>query len=213
VAVLDLAKGYFTAQRGYVGHVPVTALRLSYVGELGWELYTGAEYGAALWDTLWAAGAPHGVIAAGRGAFGSLRLEKGYRLFGTDVTWADDPYQAGLDFAVNWRAGDFPGRPALQQLQAAGPPLRRLVTLVGAVGAAADTVLGSEPLYAGDACVGYVTSAGYGYTVDRPVALGWLPAELATPGTTVHIGYFDRRIPVTVAESPLVDPEMKRLRG
>ncbi len=213
VAALDLAKGYFTGQRGYVGHVPVTALRLSYVGELGWELYTGAEYGRKLWDTLWAAGAEHGVIAAGRGAFASLRIEKGYRLFGTDVTYDHDPFEAGLDFAVSWKKGDFYGRAGLSRRQEEGPPCRRLVTLVGNPGVATDVVLGKEPVYADGGCVGYVTSASYGYTVDRPVALAWLPAELSTPETPVEVGYFDRRIPMRVAAGPLVDPEMKRLRG
>jgi glycine cleavage system aminomethyltransferase T len=121
---LDLSSkqfGYFRARRGYVGDVPVTALRLSYVGELGWELYTSADAGARLWDTLWAAGQAHGVIAAGRAAFNSLRLEKGYRAWGVDMTAEHDPYQAGLGFAVRMGKGDFVGRDALAARQQAGP--------------------------------------------------------------------------------------------
>ncbi len=213
VSSLDLGQRYFTGQRGYVGSAPVTALRLSYVGELGWELSTEAGYGAHLWDTLWRSGAAHGVVAAGRGAFTSLRLEKGYRLAGTDMTGEHDPFEAGLDAAVNWRKVAFLGRDALLRRRAAGPPRRRLVTLVGTPGAAHDTVVGQEPLYQDDVCVGYVTSAAYGYTVDRPVALGWLPASLAGAGSAIEVGYFDRRIPMTVAAAPLVDPEMTRLRG
>lgn len=86
---------YFRAKRAHIGSVPVTAMRLSYVGERGWELYTTADMGQKLWDTLWQAAQPLGGIAAGRGAFNSLRLEKGYRSFGTDMTYEHDPYEAG----------------------------------------------------------------------------------------------------------------------
>src|SRR6185503_1089362 len=102
---------------------------------------------------------------------------------------------------------------ALERRRDAGPPARRLVTLAGNPGAATDVVLGKEPVYAENSCVGYVTSAAYGYTVDRPIALAWLPAALASEGTEVEIGYFDRRIPMTVAPTVLVDPDMNRLRG
>src|SRR4029453_9166871 len=104
---------YFRARRAHIGMVPVTALRLSYVGELGWELYTTADMGLKLWDTLWAAGQEHGIIAGGRGAFNSLRLEKGYRQFGTDMTFEHDPYEAGLGFAVKLDKGDFRGGEAV----------------------------------------------------------------------------------------------------
>jgi glycine cleavage system aminomethyltransferase T/glycine/D-amino acid oxidase-like deaminating enzyme len=205
---LDLdALRYFRGARTYVGTVPVTALRVSYVGELGWELYTGADMGLKLWDTLWAAGAPYGLIAAGRGAFNSLRLEKGYRAYGTDMTAEHDPYEAGVGFAVKMASGPFVGRAALAGR--AGPPERRLTCL--------DTgdavVMGSEPVYDGAACAGYVTSAAYGYTVGHGVAYAWLPARLADPGTTVEIGYFDRRIAATVRSEPLFDPDMTRLRA
>ena len=205
---LDLdALRYFRAARTYVGTVPVTALRVSYVGELGWELYTGADMGLKLWDTLWEAGAPHGLIAAGRGAFNSLRLEKGYRAYGADMTAEHDPYEAGVGFAVKPASGPFLGRAALAGRTE--PPGRRLVCL--------DTgdaqVMGSEPVYDGADCAGYVTSAAYGYTVGHGVAYAWLPAALADPGTRVEIGYFDRRVPAVVRSEPLFDPEMTRLRA
>jgi len=198
---------YFQARRAYVGAVPVTALRLSYVGELGYELYATADLGLKLWDTLWSAGQPLGIVAGGRGAFASLRLEKGYRLFGTDMTYEHDPYEAGLGFAVKLDKGDFLGREALLGRT---NPARRLTCLASAD--ASDVVMGKEPVYAGADCVGHVTSAAYGYTVGTGIAYAWLPAELATPGQTVHIGYFDRRIPATVTAEPLFDPRMERLR-
>ncbi|GGO98931.1 GcvT family protein [Wenjunlia tyrosinilytica] len=200
---------YFRARRAHIGAVPVTAMRLSYVGELGWELYTTADMGLKLWDTLWEAARPHGGIAAGRGAFNSLRLEKGYRSFGTDMTFEHDPYEAGLGFAVKMDKGDFLGRDALERR---GADVRRRLTCL-TIDDPASVVMGKEPVYDGDRPVGYVTSAAYGYTIGKGIAYAWLPAELATPGRPLDIGYFDRRTAAVVAEEPLFDPSMKRLRG
>ncbi|MGW1911613.1 GcvT family protein [Streptomyces sp. NPDC002076] len=200
---------YFRAKHAYVGSVPVTAMRLSYVGELGWELYTTADQGLKLWDTLWAAAEPLGGIIAGRGAFNSLRLEKGYRSFGTDMTYEHDPYEAGVGFAVKLDKGDFLGKPALERRKT--DVRRRLSCLT--IDDPRAVVMGKEPVYDGDRAVGYVTSAAYGYTVGKGIAYAWLPAELADPGTTVQIGYFDQRIEAVVAEEPLFDPTMSRLRG
>ncbi|MFF0463920.1 GcvT family protein [Streptomyces mexicanus] len=200
---------YFRAKQAYIGSVPVTALRLSYVGELGWELYTTADQGLKLWDTLWAAAQPLGGIIAGRGAFNSLRLEKGYRSFGTDMTYEHDPYEAGVGFAVKLDKDDFIGKAALQRRKA---DVRRRLTCLTIDNPRA-VVLGKEPVYDGEHAVGYVTSAAYGYTIGKGIAYAWLPAELAEPGRRVHIGYFDQRIEAVVAEEPLFDPTMSRLRG
>jgi dimethylglycine oxidase len=202
----ELDVRYFRAKRVHVGTVPVTALRLSYVGELGWELYTDADMGLKLWDTLWEAGQEHGIIAAGRGAFNSLRLEKGYRSFGTDMTFEHDPWEAGLGFAVKTGKGEFTGRDAVLRRR---EDVRRKLTCL----TLDETVLGKEPVFADGQPVGYVTSAAYGYTIGRGIACAWLPAELATPRRQVEIGWFDRRIPAEVAEEPLFDPGMERLRG
>ncbi|MGW0735019.1 GcvT family protein [Streptomyces sp. NPDC002851] len=200
---------FFRAKQAYIGSVPVTAMRLSYVGELGWELYTTADMGLKLWDTLWEAARPYGGIAAGRGAFNSLRLEKGYRSFGTDMTYEHDPYEAGVGFAVKMDKGDFLGKAALERRAAA--VTRRLTCLT--IDDPQAVVMGKEPVYDGDRPVGYVTSAAYGYTIGKGIAYAWLPAELATPGRTLHIGYFDQLIPAVVGEEPLFDPKMQRLRG
>ncbi|WP_156721417.1 GcvT family protein [Streptomyces apocyni] len=201
------AFGYFKARQTYVGEVPVTAMRLSYVGELGWELYTSADLGLRLWDTLWAAGQPLGVVAAGRSAFNSLRLEKGYRAWGHDMSTEHTPYEAGVGFAVRLDRGDFVGRTALDPL---AEPERRLTALT--LDDPAAVVLGQEPVYlrghTGDAC-GYVTSAAYGYTLGRCVAYGWLP-PLPT-GAAVDIAYFGERLPATVADEPLFDPKMTHI--
>jgi glycine cleavage system aminomethyltransferase T/glycine/D-amino acid oxidase-like deaminating enzyme len=200
---------YFRAKQAYLGTVPVTAMRLSYVGELGWELYTSADQGAQLWDLLWQAGQQHGVIAAGRGAFNSLRLEKGYRSFGTDMTFEHDPYEAGLGFAVKLDKGDFVGKDALLKRK---DDLSRALTCL-TLSDPDRVVLGKEPVFSGGGCVGYVTSAAYGYTIGRGIAYAWLPVELTQLGTVVQIDYFGERLSAVVAAEPLVDPAMERIRG
>ena len=207
--VSNEAFGYFRAREIHVGHVPVTALRLSYVGELGWELYTTADLGLKLWDTLWAAGDDHGLIAAGRSAFGSLRLEKGYRSWGTDMTTEHDPYEAGLGFAVRMDKGDFVGRAALEG-RSEGTAARRLACLTLQD---EQVVMGKEPVWADGRPAGYVTSAAFGYSVGRSIAYAWLPAELATPDRPVEIESFGTRLRAVVAAEPLFDPGMARLRA
>ncbi len=201
---------YFTARQITVGNVPVWAARVSYVGELGWELYTPTEYGGALWDALWAAGEPLGLIAAGGGAFDSLRLEKGYRLWGADIHTEYTPYEAGLGFAVNLAKGDFLGRDALVRGKAEGVA-RRLCCLT--LDDPRVVVMGKEPILAGDDLLGYVTSANYGYSVGASIAYGYLPAAYATPGTPVTIQFFGTRYPATVAREPLYDPTNARLKA
>src|SRR5204863_571543 len=142
----------------FIGFVPALALRISYVGELGWEIYAPTEYGLHLWDTLWEAGQSLGVSAAGGGAFDSLRLEKGYRFWGVDMTTEHNPYEAGLGFAVRMDAGDFVGRDAIEQRRAR--TARRLTCLT-----LDRVVMGKEPVYVNGEPAGYVTSAAYGYTV------------------------------------------------
>jgi glycine cleavage system aminomethyltransferase T/glycine/D-amino acid oxidase-like deaminating enzyme len=200
---------YFRAKRVRVGGVPVTAMRLSYVGELGWELYTSADNGLRLWDTLWAAGQRYGIIAAGRAAFNSLRLEKGYRSWGTDMTTEHNPYEAGLGFAVRAQKEGFIGGDALAGMSE-HTVQRRLACLT--IDDGKQVVLGSEPVFLDGSPVGYVTSAAFGHTVGVPIAYAWLPAT-AVPGTSVEIQYFDRRIRATVTAEPLVDPEMKKVRS
>ena len=133
---------YLTAREAAVGPVPCLALRVTYVGELGWELYCPMEFGLRLWDTIWTAGRDHGLLAGGYKAIDSLRLEKGYRVWGADITPDETPYEAGLDFAVKLDKGDFIGREAL--LEAKERPKRKLVCLV--LEDPRSVALGSEPV-------------------------------------------------------------------
>ena len=200
---------FFTARQLWIGEIPVTALRLSYVGELGWELYTSAEYGLRLWDLLWTAGQDHGILAGGRGAFNSLRIEKGYPTWGTDM-WAEHtPYEAGLGPFVKLDKGPFIGRESLTAASESGPR-RRLVCLV--LDDPSKLVMGSEPFFVGDVARGFVTSAAHGYAVGESIAYAWLPAEHANPGTPVEIAYFGEHYPAQIVSEPRFDPEMKRMR-
>ncbi|KRE71058.1 GcvT family protein [Arthrobacter sp. Soil762] len=200
---------YFRTKEISVGGIPVTAMRLSYVGELGWELYTTAEYGLKLWDLLFEAGQEHGIIAAGRGAFNSMRLEKGYRLWGTDMTSQHHPYESGLGFSIAKDKEGFVGREALAARKEQ-PSTRALRSLT--VDDGTSVVLGKEPVYVAGEAVGYVTSAAYGYSVRKPIAYAWLPASVSV-GDSVEIEYFGKRIAATVTAEPLFDPGMERLRG
>jgi dimethylglycine oxidase len=200
---------YFRAKKATIGGVPVTAMRLSYVGELGWEIYTTADNGQRLWDVLWQAGQPFGVIAAGRTAFNALRLEKGYRAWGTDMTTEHDPYEAGVGFAVRTAKDAFVGKAALEG-RSEDTASRRLRCLT--VDDGRSVVLGKEPVLREGEPIGYVTSAAFGYTIGKPIAYAYLPSWVQE-GDPVEIEYFGKRIRATVSPEPLVDPEMKRLRG
>jgi glycine cleavage system aminomethyltransferase T len=185
---------YFSARRVYIGEVPVLAQRVSYVGELGWELYTTADYGLRLWDLLWDAGQPLGTIAGGRAAFDALRLEKGYRLWGADMYTEHNPYEAGLGFTVKLDKGEFIGRAALVRIKERGIT-RKLCCMV--LDDSATVVMGKEPIRDGARTLGYVTSATYGYSVEKSFA---------------EIEYFGQRYGATVTKEPLFDPKGARLR-
>jgi 4-methylaminobutanoate oxidase (formaldehyde-forming) len=181
---------------------------VTFVGELGWELYCPADYGIRLWDTLWQAGRPYGVVAAGYRAIESLRLEKGYRVWGSDVTSVDTPFEAGLGFAVATGKGEFIGS---QALESAGPPTRRLTCLV--LDDPRSVVLGEEPVRIDGCLVGRVTSGGYGYSVERSIAYAYLPSTYAVAGQKTDVNLFGHWVGGEVALGPLYDPTNARVRS
>jgi glycine cleavage system aminomethyltransferase T/glycine/D-amino acid oxidase-like deaminating enzyme len=201
---------YMRAREIAVGPVPCLALRVTYVGELGWELYCPTEFGLRLWDVIWRAGEEHGLLAGGYKAIDSLRLEKGYRVWGADISPGETPYEAGLDFAVKLDKGDFVGREALLAAQAR-PPRRRLACLV--LSDPRSVALGSEPVRIEGEIAGRVTSGGYGYTVERSIAYAYVPAERAEPGTPVEIEIFGDWVAGQVTPEPLWDPGGERIRA
>jgi glycine cleavage system aminomethyltransferase T/glycine/D-amino acid oxidase-like deaminating enzyme len=199
---------YMRARELAVGFVPCLALRVTYVGELGWELYCPSDYGLRLWDSIWDAGRDHGLVAGGYRAIDSCRLEKGYRVWGADITPDDTPWEAGLDFAVKLDKGDFIGRDALIERR---EPERKLVCIV--LEDPRSVALGSEPVRADGEVVGRVTSGGYGYTVERSIAYAYVPTDRAEVGQPVEIELFGEWIAGEVAREPLYDPESARVRS
>jgi glycine cleavage system aminomethyltransferase T/glycine/D-amino acid oxidase-like deaminating enzyme len=201
--VVDLDLRYMQARELALGDVPVIASRVTYVGELGWELYCAAEYGLALWDRLHV----QGVTPGGYRAIESLRLEKGYRAWGSDLSSETTPDEAGLSFAVKRDKGEFIGRAALDD-----SPAQRLVCLV--LDDPRAVALGSEPVRAASGEIaGRVTSGGYGYAVGASIAYAYVPAALARPGTEVAVDIFGDWVPAEVRAEPLYDPRGERVRA
>jgi glycine cleavage system aminomethyltransferase T/glycine/D-amino acid oxidase-like deaminating enzyme len=202
--------GYMRMREIAVGDVPVRALRVTFVGELGWELYCPTEYGAGLWRTLWQAGREHGMLAGGYRAIDSLRLEKGYRVWAADITPDETPYEGGLGFCVK-KEGGFLGADALGVAGEEPPaPGRRLRCVV--LADPRSVALGNEPVRRGDEIVGRVTSGGYGYTVERSIAYAYLPADVE-PGAAVEVDIFGAWVAGEVMREPLFDPRGERVRG
>jgi glycine cleavage system aminomethyltransferase T/glycine/D-amino acid oxidase-like deaminating enzyme len=196
--------GYMTMRDLAVGDVPVRALRVTFTGELGWELYCPTEFGGALWRTLWEAGEPHGLAAGGYRAIDTLRLEKGYRVWAADITPDETPHEAGLGFCVA-KDKEFAGRDALEGRE----PTKRLRCLV--LEDPRSVALGNEPVRVDGEIVGRVTTGGYGYTVGRSIAYGYLPPGHDV-GTAVEVDIFGRWVAGEVAAEPLFDPRGERVR-
>jgi 4-methylaminobutanoate oxidase (formaldehyde-forming) len=194
-----------------VNGTKVLAQRVSYVGELGWELYVPSERAMMVWDRLYAAGKEFGLEVGGYKVLDSLRLEKGYRYFTADVTPMENPYAAGLGFCVALDKGDFIGRDALIQIKQKGLD-HKLCTLV-LDGEDYLPVYGGEAVYLGREVVSRVRSGGYGYTLKRNIVYAYLPMALAKTGTRLVINVFDAVHPAEVAPSVLLDPKGEKLRA
>ena len=201
---------YMRSKKLTIGDVPVTAMRVTYVGELGWEFYCPIEYGLRLWDTLWQAGQADGIVAAGYRAIDSLRLEKGYRYWSSDISPDFTPYEAGTGFAVKLNKGDFIGRDALLKQKDNGITQRLCcMTLADC----SMIVLGNEPIRSGEKIVAWVTSGGYGYSVEKSIAYGYLPVDYAEIGTKLDIEIMGERIPAEVVSEPLWDNKATRIKS
>jgi 4-methylaminobutanoate oxidase (formaldehyde-forming) len=204
---------YMSLREITVGDAPVRALRVTYVGELGWELYVPTEYGLGLWRALWEAGEPHGLVAGGYRAIDSMRLEKGYRVWGADITPDETPYEGAVGFCVKLdKEGGFVGREALVEAKEAGPR-RKLVPIL--LEDPRSVALGNEPVRVGGSgeIVGRVTTGGYGYTLERSIAYAYVPPEHAEAGTGAEIEIFGRWIGGEVATEPLFDPKGERIKA
>jgi len=209
-----------TSQQIDLAYATVRATRLTYVGELGWELYVPVEFAAAAYEEIVAAGADLGLRNAGYYAVDSLRLEKGYRAWGRELTPEISPFEAGLAFAVNWDKGAFRGRAALEAVKDAGGAdavTRRIVSLV--VNAPKTNLWGNELILRNGEPAGFVTSASFGHTLGRPVALG-LVSKARGPTNkgwiesgTWEIDLAGERLPAAASLRPPYDPAGHRVRA
>jgi len=201
---------YMTAKWIAVGDVPALAMRVTYVGELGWEFYCPIEYGLKLWDTLWEAGRPEGMVPAGYKAIDTLRLEKGYRYWSNETSPDYTPYESGVGFAVRLDKGDFRGRDVLVKQKEEGLK-QKLCCLV--LDDPQSIVLGKEPVWAGEKIIGWIVSGGYGYSVAKSIAYAYLPIEFAKVGTRLELELFGDKVGAEVVKEPLWDPKGDRIKA
>jgi 4-methylaminobutanoate oxidase (formaldehyde-forming) len=197
-----------------VGEASVLAARISYAGELGWELTVPAEGAVTAWDRIRAAGRDHGLEPFGYRALDGLRMEKGYRYYGTDMTMLETPFEAGLGAFVRLAKGPFVGRDALLAARDAGSdgPDRRLTTIVIGTDDAYVPVYGGEAVRAAGEVLGRLRSVAYGPTVARTIGYVYRSATLEK-GAPLTVDMFDERIEAVIAPDVLVDPDGGRMRG
>ena len=199
---------FFRCRELHVGMAPVRALRVSYVGELGYELHHPIEQQRALYDLVMEAGEPFGIVDWGYRALDSMRLEKAYRLWGADMSADWTPLEAGMGRFVDFEKGDFIGRDALLRQRDRGIE-RGLACLV--IDAADADPHEYEPILSGDETIGYVAAGGYGHVVEKTIALAYLPTAYLEPGTELEVTILGDRRAARVVEQPLYDPKNERL--
>jgi dimethylglycine dehydrogenase len=201
---------FFRCRELEVGMAPVRALRVSYVGELGYELHHPLEHQRQLYEQLREAGEQLGLVDFGYRALDAMRLEKAYRLWGVDMSQDWTPLEAGMGRFVRLDKGDFIGRDALVRQQENGLERELACLVVEAGGADAH---GYEPVLDGDGAIGYVTSGGFGHVVGFSLALAYLPVAYTQPGTELAVEILGDRRPARVVAQPLYDPDNERLLG
>ena len=205
---------FLTSKEIYIGYAPVRASRITYVGELGWELYIPSEYALNVYETIVREGNEYGLMHAGYHALESLRLEKAYRSWGHDITSVDTPLEAGLRFAVAFDKGvDFIGRDALLRQRENGVDKRLAIFVLEDP---EPLLLGDEPIFRDGVIVGRTTSGNYGHALGRSVAMGYLKNEEgATPawirGGAYEIELATQRFPARVRLTPPYDPKSERV--
>jgi glycine cleavage system T protein len=214
----DLSNAAFpfgTAREIEVGYATVRATRITYVGELGWELYVPTEFAMGVYENVIGAGEDLGLRHAGYHAMDSLRLEKGYRSWGHDIGGDDTPLEAGLGFAVSFKKSGFVGRDALLR-QRDIPLARRLVMFT--LDDPEPLLLGDEPIYRDGALIGRITSGAFGHTLGHSVGMGYVAHADGVDATFVRTGRWEleiatERFPATAQLEPPYDPKSARVRG
>ena len=218
VCKVDLSNNGFpflTSQEVEIGYARVRAQRITYVGELGWELYMPTEFAAHVYETLVEAGRPLNLRPAGYHAMDSLRCEKGYRHWGHDITSIDTPVEAGLGFAVSWdKEIDFIGRAAVEAQR--GKPLQKRMVLFKLLDAK-PMMYHDEPIYRDDKRVGAISSAAYGHTLGASVGMGYVEYLGGVGKDYLESGFFEidiagQRIPAKASLRPFYDPTSGRVK-
>ncbi|MYD85925.1 MAG: aminomethyl transferase family protein, partial [Acidobacteria bacterium] len=199
---------WLTAKEIDIARLPVRALRVNYVGELGWELHPAMEHMEALYDALKEAGAELGIRDFGLYAVNSLRLEKAYRSWGAELTNEVTLIDAAMDRFIKFDKGDFTGREATL-----GQRDRTLQLIYFSLDAGDADVAGGEPIFEGDECVGVTTTGAYGHFVGQSLGFGYVPPSLAEPGTALTVDVLGQRRRVTLHQDPVYDPANLRLRA
>jgi 4-methylaminobutanoate oxidase (formaldehyde-forming) len=210
--VSDEAHPYLMTKPVNINGATVLAQRVSYAGELGWELYIPNNRATMVWDMLIEAGKEFEMELGGYKVLDPLRLEKGFRYFTTDITPSETPYEAGLGFCVHLDKGDFIGRKALVKQKAEGVK-RKLCTLVVTDTDEFTQIYGGEAIYHEDKVLTRVRSGGYGYTVGKNILYAYLPIELAKKGNRFILDLIEGRHEAEVTSSVLYDPKGERLRA
>jgi len=214
-ALSNEAFPFGTLQEIDLAYARAVAVRRTYMGELGWELYVPTEFGLGVFDQLWASGAPDGLTLAGYHAMNSLRMEKAYRHWGDDIADEDTPLEAGLSWGVSWdKPGSFIGREALEAQRAAGVT-RRLVQFK--LDDPEPLLYHDEPVYRDGSLVGRITSGMYGHTVGAALGMSYVGCTPDTPRAEVIKGDFEvlvngEMVPATASFRPFYDPDSERVR-
>ncbi|MCP4297982.1 MAG: FAD-dependent oxidoreductase [Proteobacteria bacterium] len=208
----DVSNGgfpYLTAREIKIGYAPVLAMRVTYVGELGWELHIPTEYTSYVYNKLWDAGQSFGMINSGYRAIESLRLEKGYRYWSGDITPDYIPYEAGLGFCVKLDKGDFNGKEALIKRKEEGMKIKLCTITVDDPEAVA---IGKEAVMIGDKVIANVTSAGYGHTLNKTILYAYLPLEYSRPGTELTVEMKLEKFKGIVQKNTIFDPKNEKVK-
>ena len=200
------AMPFLSMRKTSIAGIPVELVRITFVGELGYEIYADTAQGLQLWQTLWQAGRPLGMLACGYKAIDSLRTEKGYLYWGADITPEETPFESGLNFAVA-KNKEFKGREALL----AKPLTKKLVTIV--LNNPHSVVLSNEPVKCAGKLAGRVTSGAYGASTGLSIAFAWLPVELSAAETAVEILVFGNWIKGKIMKGPQYDPKGQKVRN
>jgi 4-methylaminobutanoate oxidase (formaldehyde-forming) len=187
-----------------INKVTIRATRITYVGELGWELYIPVEHALGIWELLFNAGG----FPCGYRTIESLRLEKGYLAWGSEINTENNPYEAGLSFAISKKKQNFYGANALNNLT---DPKRKLVAIT--FDDIRQVPIGSEPIKVGEKVIGRIKSGGQGYSINKAIGYAYIPTEYSSPGTSIDVEFFGEWISGTVASTPLYDPSGSKIKS